>query len=62
MDSYGVVSVGSYLVSIPGVVVYLLVLGSLLWATRRRKWLEVLVLLGFNIAWVMLGLSFIVHA
>ena len=61
MDSYGVVSVGSWLVSIPGLVIYLLALFGLIYWTRIYVWwVEVLILATFNVAWHMLGLSFFI--
>jgi hypothetical protein len=61
MDSYGVMTVGDWLISIPGAVVYLVITIGLIALTRPKVWwTEVSVLIAFNIIWVALGLSFIV--
>lgn len=61
MDSYGVMTFGDWLVSIPGAVVYLVITIGLIVLTRPKVWwTEVLVLIGFNLAWLLLGLSFVV--
>ena len=61
MDAYGVIEIGNYLVSIPGAVLYLAIVGSLLWLSRERWWANALVLFGFNAVWMALGLSFVVR-
>jgi hypothetical protein len=61
MDSYGVVLVGSWLISIPGLVIYLLATFGLIYWTRLYVWwVEVLILVTFNVVWQILGLSFFV--
>ncbi len=61
MDEYGVMTFGDWLVSIPGAVVYLVITIGLIVLTRPKVWwTEALVLIGFNLAWLLLGLSFVV--
>ena len=61
MDTYGVISFGDWLISVPGAVVYLVITIGLVLLTRPKAWWTAsLVLVGFNILWVALGLSFIV--
>jgi hypothetical protein len=61
MDTYGVITFGDWLISVPGAVVYLVITIGLIVLTRPKVlWTEVSVLIAFNILWLALGLSFIV--
>jgi hypothetical protein len=61
MDSYGIMTLGDWLISIPGAVVYLVITIGLIVLTRPKVWwTEVSVLIAFNILWLALGLSFII--
>jgi UPF0716 family protein affecting phage T7 exclusion len=63
VDSYGVVTVGQWLFSVPGLLVYLIgVFLILLWSRDRPVWEFILSTVMYNVAWNMLGLSFMVRA
>ncbi len=63
MDSYGVVTMGSWLFSIPGLLVYLLgIFIILFWSRDRALWEFVISTIMFNVLWNLLGFAFVVRA
>jgi hypothetical protein len=63
MDNYGVVPMGDYLFSVPGLLVYLLgIFIILLWSRDRPLWEFIISTILYNVLWNMLGLSFMVLA
>jgi hypothetical protein len=63
MDGYGVITIGSWLLSIPGLLFWLLgIFIILVWSSGRPLWEFFLSVVMFNIGWSLLGLSFWIPA